>query len=127
MQIAALIVVQKEYRADIASAKPAESVFFGAPDAAACAASVERVVDSLVRLGLLGGLDGTSLQVLHSEWDVFGGHEGLLSPCVARFHELGDLIGLEDLDELLEWRGLNELHGLDGLDGFLFLGGLFQF
>ena len=108
MQIASVNMVQKEDLA-MASAKRAESDLAGAPNASAFA-GVERVIDALVGLGLLGGLDRTSLQLSQGDGDVFGGHEGLLSPCVARFHELGDLIGLEDLDELLEWSGLNELH-----------------
>ena len=61
-QVVALVIVEKE----------------------SLAAGVERVVDSIVGLGLLSGLDRTSLQVVfqvfHSEWDA--GLKGLLSVCL---------------------------------------------
>ena len=110
MQVAALVVVEKEDFADIERTRRAESESAGAPDGGALAAGEERVVDSLVCLGLLGGLDRTSLQVVHGEWDVFCGHKGL------RIDGLGDcLVGL---------KGLDELHGRSGLDGLHCLLGL---
>ncbi len=115
MHIIALVVVQKEDVANMASACRAESVPSGAPDGGALAAGSERVVDSLVHLGLLRGLDGTSLQLGDGDGHVFGGHEGL------RMDGLGDcLVGLkslESLDELHGGSGLDGLHGLLGLLG----------
>ncbi len=112
MQVDALVVVQKEDLAGIEGACRAESECAGAPDGRALAAGAERVGDSLVGLGLLRGLDRTSLQVLHSEWDVFGGHKGL------RIDGLGNCLvglkGLKGLDELHGWSGLDGLHGLLG-------------
>jgi hypothetical protein len=127
MQVAALVVVQKEDRADIASAKCAESESFGAPDATACA-SVERVVDSLVGLGLRSGLDGTSLQLSQGDGDAFDGHEGLslFGRSTARIDDLEGLDVREGLAELRGGRGLDELHGLL-MAGFSFLGVQFQF
>jgi hypothetical protein len=117
MQVAALVVVQKEDVADMACACRAESESFGAPDGGALAAGEERVVDSLVGLGLLRGLDGTTLQVFHCEWDVFGSHKGLL------IDGLGDCLvglkGLKGLDELRGGLGLDELHGVESLGGVL--------
>ena len=80
----------------------------GAPDGGALAASEERVVDPLVGLGLLGGLDRTSLQVFHGEW--LAGHKGLPSLGM-RSNELGGLVSLKGMDELHGWRGLNGKHG----------------
>lgn len=116
MQVAALVVVEKEDFTDIKCARRAETEPAGAPDGVALAAGVERVVDSLVCLGLLGGLDRTSLQDVHGEWNVFGGHKGL------RVDGLGEcLVGLKGLDELRGGRGLDGLHGMladvDGLRG----------
>ena len=119
-QVDALVVVQKEDRADIACAKRAESKWAGAPDAAACTAGVERVTDPFVRLGLLGGLDRTSLQLFHGDWDAFDGyegHEGLLSDhfavrSTARIDDLEGLDVREGLGELCGGSGLDELHGL---------------
>ncbi len=106
MQVAALVVVQKEDVADMACACRAESESFGAPDGGALAAGEERVVDSLVGLGLRGGLDRTSLQLSQGDGDAFDGHEGL------RIDGLGDcLVGLEGL------KGLDELGGGSSLDG----------
>ena len=110
MQIAALVVVQKEDVTDMTSACRAERVPASAPDGGALAAGVERVADSLVRLGLLGGLDGTSLQVVHSEWDVFCGLEGL--PCDCFGVCVRGFVGLKGLDELHGGSGLHGLHGL---------------
>ena len=112
-QVGALVVVQKEDRADISSAKRTESEWAGAPDATAFVAGVECVVDSLVRLGLLCGLDRTSLQVVQSDWDVFTGHKGLTRECLGVC--VRGFVGLKGLAELHGGSGLDELHGLDGL------------
>ena len=97
----------------MASAKRAERVSAGAPDGAAFAGA-ERVVNSLVGLGLLGGLDRTSLQLSHGDGDVFGGHEGLSDrlfvPSTACIDDLEGLNVREGLAELCGGSGLNELH-----------------
>lgn len=110
-QVDALPVVEKEDRADIARAKRTESEWAGAPDAAAHTAGVECVVDSLVGLGLLGGLDRTSLQHVHGEWDVgLRGHKGLTRECLGVC--VSGFVGLKGLAELHGGRGLDELHGV---------------
>jgi len=113
-QIDTLVVVEKEDVADMAGAKSAESVPAGSPDAATHTAGVECVIDSLVRLGLLGGLDRAGLQLGQSDWDAFGGHKGLCARrgvCVHRVPpcERG-FVGLKGLEELCGGSGLDGLH-----------------
>ena len=109
--IDALVVVQKEDVADMASACWAESVPARAPDGGALSASEERVADSLVRLGLLRGLDGTTLQLVHGDGDVgLRGHKAphngeLLRDCLSSLKDLDKLRGGSILDGLHGWLG----------------------
>jgi len=110
-QVDALVVVQKEDVADMASACWTESVPARAPDGGALSAGEERVVDSLVRLGLLRGLEGMTLQLVHGDGDVgLRGQKaphngGLLSDCLSSLKGLDELGGGRGLDGLHGWRG----------------------
>jgi len=74
-QIARLVLVQNEAISDLARASRAAHALVGAPAGVAVLAGPERVIDSLVGLGLLGGHDGHVMK-LDAELREGGGEVG---------------------------------------------------